>query len=170
MLFDAISAYFLAKILDLQFTIEPTGEKIEKETPPRFSFSGNWIAFIYLFNPMVITSCLSMELGVFERMWVLSAIYSSMTGDLVLSSLFLSLATQFGTYPLFLFPFIAMIVRKTNKMSALSSIPTIFILVVVWHVLFHLYFQQILGLDSLEVLKKTFWATYECFFLLNKWC
>jgi phosphatidylinositol glycan class U len=90
------------------------------------------IAALYLFNPVMIMSNVSLSTVIFNNAALAATVYFAMQGYLLYSTLFVAIATYLTVYPVILFVPISLMIAKSEKRSVLFTGLKVIIMIAFW--------------------------------------
>lgn len=153
-LFDLVTAFAIYLIVLEQPKIEP--EPYESSFPnEKVQKSPELISSIYLLNPLTVLSCISHEVGVLERMFIVLSVLLSCKNHVFCSSFFIILAMHHGMYAAVLIPMLALIQAKKTKLF-LFSIIKFFLFCLGWIFLIQVYTKICFN----SGIQNAFWTMY----------
>ncbi|KAL0482734.1 GPI-anchor transamidase subunit U [Acrasis kona] len=135
-LLDLLMAYLLCRIGALTYKL-----KILDRIPTAESYYKNLqtlLPAVYLFNPVLIASCVSMSTVIFNNLAIAIMIYYALRNNVILSTLGLSLACYLTVYPLvLLIPLIVMFhqIADVHAGKNVGVNKSIIVKVILWSVI-----------------------------------
>jgi len=113
------------------------------------------IAALYLFNPAIICSCVSLSTVIFNNLALAGAVYFAMKGNIILCSMSVSFATYLSIYPIVLLVPIALIIQKSKKLPLFSVASKICVCFVFWESLW-LFLSYSMMNNSLDFMENAY--------------
>lgn len=113
------------------------------------------IAALYLFNPAIICSCVSLSTVIFNNLALAGAVYFAMKGNIILCSMCVSFATYIAIYPIVLLVPITLMIQKNKKLPLFSVAFKICVYFVVWESLW-LFLSYSMMNNSLDFIENAY--------------
>ncbi|KAL9656229.1 hypothetical protein ABK040_007844 [Willaertia magna] len=139
-LFDLFIGYFLYLLCKLTLKLKLIKQLNNNNLP-------FILMIVYLFNPIMICSCISMSTVIFNNFLIIGILFFTMKENIVMATLFLALGTYLTIYPITLFIGMILLLKQINSKNINLKIIKSIIFFIFWLIL--IIYASIVLLDQI---------------------